>query len=310
MDPSAGPWDGVVAELHLLRRSAGEPSFAEIARRIADSRLAVGMNAHQARVSRSTVYSAFQPGRVRMNMPLVREIAEVLGAPSEVVDAWLILPPPSDPEPPSTPESNLLLRRPGPSSRQIIALMAACVCANLAGRTLVDFFDLPFHLDMIGTAIVAIALGPWLGALVGLSTNVFGVIGSGWISLPFALVNVAGALVWGYGVRRFRLGQSLPRFLCLNLLVAVTCTFVAVPIVVLFLGPDLRIIDDAVTASIGESIDVFLVAVAFSNILLSIVDKLLAGFIALVVVASLPGAFRAVDLVIAHQDYAAEPHRS
>ena len=51
---------------------------------------------------------------------------------------------------------------------------------------------------MIGTMVTAVILGPWWGALVGAITNIVNSFISGPISLPFALCNVVGALVWGY----------------------------------------------------------------------------------------------------------------
>ncbi len=103
--------------------------------------------------------------------------------------------------------------------RRALLLLVVCVVVNLLGRSLVELLHLPVHLDMVGTAIAALALGPWRGAAVGLATNLLGVAESGPVSVPFALVNVAGALVWGYGARRWGLGRSLPRFLGLNVLV-------------------------------------------------------------------------------------------
>lgn len=135
--------------------------------------------------------------------------------------------PPSQPPslPPNWPPNWPGLPAPLPrGARAAVLLLVACVAANLLGRFLVVALDLPLHLDMTGTAISAIALGPWCGALVGALTNVLGVVFSGVSSLPFGLVNITGALVWGYGVHRYRRGRSLPAFFSLNVLAALACS--------------------------------------------------------------------------------------
>lgn len=274
-----GRWDALVDELQSLRRAAGDPSYAEIARRISAQRAADGSNEHAARVAKSTVHNAFAYGRTRINVALLKEIVRALDADSALVDAWV-----NPPEP--------VVVHPDPSWKLIAAVMLGCVAVNLVGREFVDFFQLPFYLDMVGTAIAAIALGPWRGAAVGVTTNLLGVVGSGWISLPFALVNVVGALVWGYGVHRFGMGKTLLRFFVLSVATALACSITAVPIIVAFLGHELRIGHDAITQVIGESVDTFVLAVSFANLLTSTGDKLVSGFIALVVVSALPLALR------------------
>src|SRR5690606_27519540 len=95
--------------------------------------------------------------------------AAPLGPPPEVPG-----PPaaPRVPAPPATPAP--VAAPPGPARPPLhhaVALMLVCTAANLAGLHVAEFFRLPLFLDMAGTAIVAISLGPWYGAAVGLATN-------------------------------------------------------------------------------------------------------------------------------------------
>ncbi|MCD4526985.1 hypothetical protein [Nocardioides sp. cx-173] len=285
----AGAWDGLAAELRSLRQRAGDPSYAEIARLVAQRRRADGMSEEASRVARTTVYDVFRPGRTRVNLALVREVAAALGGDDQDVDAWVArcrdVPPalPPSPEPPPPPAR-------APRRQQVVLLMLACVVVNLAGRALVDLLDLPVYLDMTGTAIAAVVLGPWRGATVGVATNLVGVASSGLVSVPFALVNVAGALVWGYGVRRWGMGGSLPRFFSLNLLVALACTLVAVPILVLVYGGSNGHGQDTLTATFVQLTDALAVSVGLSNVLTSAGDKMITGFVALVVISALPSA--------------------
>lgn len=290
-----GRWDSVITELHLLREAAGTPSYEMLTRRLIQQRIAEGQDEHAARIAKSSVHDVFRLGRSRINESLLKELVRVMGGASADVDVWVAVCTPQRPTswtPPAVSEP--IVSGPTAPARPTdqLLLAVACVVLNLIGREFVDFFRLPVYLDMTGTAIAAIALGPWRGAAVGASTNIIGIIGSGWISLPFALVNITGALLWGYGVRRWGMGRTLLRFFTLNLLTALACSLVAVPIIITFLDRELRVGRDVITQLISESIDTFLVAVGFSNLLTSMGDKLVSGFLALVVVSALPMAFR------------------
>lgn len=278
-------WDHVVEQLQALRVQAGTPSYAEICRLVGARRQQAGATVEASRVARTTVYDAFRTGRARIDLSLVREIAAVLGAEDGLVDDWVRGPRQESPRP------VLRLR---------LALMVACVLLNLAGRVLVDVLHLPVYLDMVGTAIAAIALGPWRGAVVGGATNTVAVLTSGWISIPFGLVNVAGALVWGHGVRRWGMGRTLLRFFALNVVVAVVCTLVAVPILLLN-GGSVGQGQDTITSDVMRVFHDLQVAVGLSNILTSIGDKLLSGFVVLVVVSALPTALRGGLELVASQ---------
>ncbi|MET0929110.1 MAG: hypothetical protein ABWX74_06300 [Aeromicrobium sp.] len=300
-----GVWDPLIVELASLRRSVGDPSYAEITRRIAERRMADGVSEHAARIARSTVFDAFRMGRSRVNLPLVREIVQALDGDGSLVDGWVAACQPSTAVP-RDDDPHPLGRR--PTLRQTLVLMVACVAFNMVGRELVDLLHLPIYLDMWGTAIAAIALGPWLGATVGGTTNVVGVVGSGWVSLPFSLVNMAGALVWGYGVRRYGMGRTLPRFLALNVAVALTCTIIAVPILSAY-GWSVGQGQDSVTATLQDLTHRLGLAVGLSNVLTSMGDKLLTGFVALVAISMLPLSIRAASRLVlaAHPD---DPRRA
>jgi energy-coupling factor transport system substrate-specific component len=282
-----------VSGLHDLRRTAGEPSYAELARGVSALRQSRGQDEHSSRVARTTVYDAFRFGRSRVDVGLVRDLATVMRAPDSLVDEWLAagrhgepVPLPVEDPPPAEDASP-----PGPSRRLVAVLVLGCVLTNLLGRFVVDALHLPIYLDMAGTAVAALALGPWVGVGVGLTSNGLGVLSSGGASLPFGLVNAVGALVWGYGVRR-GLGLTLPRFFGLNLLVAIACSAVALPILGLLYAGSTGHAEDGVAASleaIGQSLPV---AVVGANVLVSVADKTISGSVALVALSFLPWARR------------------
>ncbi|HEX7740266.1 MAG TPA: ECF transporter S component [Marmoricola sp.] len=277
---------------------AGSPSYAAIVRLITEQRMAAGLDFAAARVARSTVYDAFRFGRRSLDPDLVEDIAGALGrAECECIDvasecrtirAQLRVPTAPRPVravpdvgPDLVSQSTIRARR---SAWWVLGALALSVGLNLGGRELVILVGLPLYLDMMGTAVAAIMIGPWRGALVGLVTSVVGAAISGWNSVPFALVEIAGALVWGYGVRRWRMGRTIPRFFVLNVIVALVCTAVAVPIIAGLDGGFTGSGADSITRSMDLVFHNLLLSVASQNVLTSLADKVISGFVALTVV--------------------------
>lgn len=297
--------NGFTEELCRLRVNAGSPSYSTIAQEIAARREDSGLSPAQARIARSTIYDLFRPGRRRLDVALVGEVLAALGLTQDSIKAWTTVArratpddigaTPIDPitgvEPPTTTPAaqvSAVSADSTPSRRpwkRMAMILFACLGINLLGRGTVVLLDLPLHLDMTGTAISAILLGPWWGALTGVATNGAGAALSGDTSFPFALVNVTGALVWGYGVRRFQMGRTIPRYFSLNLICALACSVVAAPIVYI-LGDHLRHASDSVTEHLVAVIHVVAVSIFVSNLATSLADKTISGFIALVVIES------------------------
>ena len=306
-------FDAIVIDLRRLRIDAGEVSFAEIAARIATQREADGHSPGAARVARSTVYDAFQTGRRRLSPELVREIVRALGGDEAEADAWRQRcldvrrtgpraharpgeehPVPRPSAPPRTPT-----RTTGPTpvpwvgpaeyvasadhahalrAALVLVLLVACVGVNLFGGAVIIRQQIPLYLDMIGTAAAAFVLGPWHGAVVGLSTNVLAALLETPGSMLLALVTVAGARLWGYGIRRF--ASTIPRFLLLNVVVSLVCAIVAVPINVLLADGVADAGRAAFTGLVPNTGDVW--TTLFSLLTpISLVDKLLSGAIGL-----------------------------
>lgn len=286
-DPT--PLDQLALDLQELRGRAGDPSYAEIVARIAQQRRATGAAA--SRPGRTTVYDAFRTGRRRVDRGLVLEIVRALGADEAEVATWDqrcrdVVRPHHVPTPATTPTQEIAPRR---DARSVALTLVLCLLANLLGRGLVDTLHLPLFLDMVGTVVAAVLLGPWWGAGVGASTNVLGSLISGPASLAFIPVNVVGALVWGYGVRH-GWGRSAARFLALSLAAGVTCTLVAAPIVLYVFGGYAYHAEDTLTRTVLGHVGHLGFAVFTSNLITSLADKVFTGFIGLAVVESLPRA--------------------
>jgi hypothetical protein len=87
-------------------------------------------------------------------------------------------------------------------------IVAAGVLLNYVGLTLRRHLDSILFLDMTGTALVAILLGPWWGAIVALLSNsvvnwlLYPEAGADVVIFPWSLVNMTGALFWGMLARQ------------------------------------------------------------------------------------------------------------
>ncbi len=163
----------------------------------------------------------------------------------------------------------------------VFILLVSCVGINIFGNTVTMKYGLPVFLDMIGTAIAAIALGPWYGAAVAIVTGATTSLSGAPVSMVFSIVGVAGALAWGYGFHRFGLGRTPLRFLLLNLGTGLLCTLFAAPITIFAFGGTVTHASNSLTESLlalGEGI---WLAVFSANLLSSLADKLISGYLAL-----------------------------
>lgn len=277
--------DALARDLEQLRISSGGASYGEIAGRIVERRIARGATPAAAQIARSTVYDVFRPGRRRVNADLVFEIVLAFGADEATARSWWQRS--LDARLAETRDAALAVPQPGMLHNPafIALIVVACVGVNIIGGQFVAAVRLPLYFDMAGTATAAVLLGPWAGVAAAIVYHVLAAWFDGdFAGLWFSLVNITGALVWGYGVRAWGFGRSLPRYLTLSLLAGMACTFVAVPILVLVFGglwghPAQDILVPAL-AQIGAGL---WGAVTSTNLLLSLTDKLLSGVVALAV---------------------------
>ncbi|MDQ1206043.1 energy-coupling factor transport system substrate-specific component [Microbacterium sp. SORGH_AS 862] len=297
----AGSLISVAEDLQRLRHAAGAVSYAEIATRVTSLR-AVRSGRSSVPVSRSTVYDAFRPGRTRLDADLVVDIVRSLGVADADAESWrdrCMAAKPAAPRPsprvgtasgaeapPVSAASVLRLDAPRPAGRRvalIVGVMIGAVLFNVAGGRVVLWLDLPLYLDMVGTAVVAVALGPWYAVATAVITQLGGaLVNQSTLGLPFTPVAVVGALLWGYGVHRWGWGRSLSRFLLLSVVVAVACTVVAAPITDLVYGGfSAHVAGNSLTARFRDAGMVLPLAIAIANLITSLLDKLIASFVAL-----------------------------
>jgi energy-coupling factor transport system substrate-specific component len=168
----------------------------------------------------------------------------------------------------------------------VLVFVALGAALNVVGNTAATAAGLPLFIDMIGTCLIALVLGPWWGALVAVITSFALVPISGAGNIPFAIVGVGAALTWGYGVRQLGLGRTATRYFVLNLLVVLVVAVLATPIVLWLFGGATGHPSDVITAALASLGPVG--AVLADNVLVNLVDKVLTGYIALAAARALP----------------------
>lgn len=173
----------------------------------------------------------------------------------------------------------------------VMTLVPLAVAVNFVANSAAGMLRLPIYLDTIGTVLAAVLLGPWWGALAGALTNVVGVVPSGVSNLLFAPVNVAAALLWGYGIRSLGLGRSTVLFFLVAVIVGLVTGILATPIVLFLYGGATGHPSDLITAALASfGLER---ATLTSSVLSSIADKVVSAYIALALIAALPAAVAA-----------------
>ncbi len=117
---------------------------------------------------------------------------------------------------------------------QIIAIVLFSMASNFGGRFLADSLNLPLWLDSFGTFFTAYCLGPFCGAVVGVSGNILhGLITP--ISFVYSITSIFIAVIVGLLAQKGYL-ETLLKTMSLSVLVTVVCVLISVVLNVSFFG--------------------------------------------------------------------------
>ena len=173
-------------------------------------------------------------------------------------------------------------------STRMLVLMAIGIALNMALGQLAGMLKLPIFLDSLGTVLVAVLCGPWIGGLTGLVTNLLWGLIQGPTAAFFApvaaVIGIAAGLLARPGLFRTPWGAAVA-----GAIIAVVLAFVAVPIRIYLFGGVTGSGADFLTAWLLQSgRDLFsatLVTVVTSNL----VDKVVTALLAWGILRGLPG---------------------
>ena len=297
--------DAVIRDLRALRESKGA-SYRAIAASIFAQRSAAGVIPAAAKIAHTTVSDVFRLSRSRVSPGLVEEIALALGESSESASQWsarCVAAMASQPARrksdegsrnheglPALPDVTSGSRN--SSALTIAVLVLGGVLLNATGKFFNPLLGDILFLDMIGTAVVALLVGPWWAALSGLLFMLIELLKGNVGDALFATTMITSGLIWGFGAKRWGMGDTLPRFLGLSVLVAVTTSLIAVPITVLYYGGEAgRGVDGLITSATAMGMSLWVI-VGGSNLAVSLLDKVLTGAAAFYIAKLIRGARR------------------
>lgn len=95
------------------------------------------------------------------------------------------------------------------SPARLIAFMAIAIAINYIGANIALFFRLPIYLDMIGTLLVAVVLGPWYGVGAAIISALLSWMTTDIFAIYFAPVALVASLLTGLLVKKNSTTTSL-----------------------------------------------------------------------------------------------------
>ncbi len=172
-------------------------------------------------------------------------------------------------------------------STRMLVLMAIGIALNMTLGQLATMLKLPIFLDSLGTMLVAVLCGPWIGGLTGLVTNLLWGLIQGPTAAFFApvaaVIGIAAGLLARAGLFRTPWGAAIA-----GAVIAVALAVVAVPIRIYLFG--------GVTGSGADFLTAYLTKVGqdlFSSVVVTVVtsnlaDKIVTALLVWIIVRGLP----------------------
>jgi len=174
-----------------------------------------------------------------------------------------------------------------------VSFVVVGIALNVIAGSLATLTGIPgLYLDLSGTLLTALILGPWWAATTGLLTNIVNGIIWGPVGIPFGIVNMAFGLVTGYFAQK---GWTRS-WIKTAILFVIACFVVSgtASIIVTFLfggatGAPQDIVVFALLSSTGWDI---LTSVFIADIATKPLDMFFEFLIAFSVLQALPGEFK------------------
>ncbi|MFC4354236.1 ECF transporter S component [Chryseomicrobium palamuruense] len=156
------------------------------------------------------------------------------------------------------------------------------VAINIVGFTLTNTLRIPIFLDTIGTILVGVIAGPWVGLLTGVVTNLInGVFNPGFI--PYAITSAAIGLAAGF-LSKGGFFKSIPKVMVSGLIITLIGVVVSAPITVFVFGGASGSSSSIITAAFLASGQEIWTAVFSSSFISEIIDKLVSVLIVFFIV--------------------------
>lgn len=163
-----------------------------------------------------------------------------------------------------------------------ILLIPIGVAVNVVAGELVELLKIPLFLNQIGTMIVAMVAGPWVGAITGgVSKLIFGIFNP--TQLAFMPVAMASGIVVGLLAKK-GMTTKVWKVAITGFIVALVAILIATPTTVIVFGGASGTGSDALTAIVLASGKEIWTAVVTQKIFVESIDKILSIFVAYMIV--------------------------
>lgn len=188
--------------------------------------------------------------------------------------------------------------------RHFTRIILISLFLNLLGSNLVPSLDLPVFFDAVGTMLAAILIGPWIGGLIGLMSNLLTGLFHSSLSIPFGLVNLGIGIITGYLMILIKDYRHPLAPLLVGTVIAIATPLMAAPIATYMFGGITAHGVDKVVVALMDSGQSILSSTFWGRIPYSFVDKILSAYMVFLIIKVWPDIaakrFRGGDHVVPH----------
>lgn len=170
-----------------------------------------------------------------------------------------------------------------------VLLIPVAIAINMIGGQVAVLLKIPVYLDSIGTILIAILAGPWVGALAGFLSNAVGTVIDP-IFLPYSLVQIAVGLGAGFLAKRGMFKTMLKTVLS-GAILAVIATIIAVPITVYLFGGVTGSGSTLITGVLLASGQDLMQAVLTAQGLSDLADKIISVIVSYIIINSMSSRY-------------------
>ncbi|MCZ7536074.1 MAG: ECF transporter S component [Acidimicrobiia bacterium] len=153
------------------------------------------------------------------------------------------------------------------------------VTINIVGGLIVNLLHLPVYLDTIGTVLVAVLAGPWVGATTGAASNIILGLVVRPTLLPYTITTVTVGLVAGY-MAKAGFFQRFWKVVVVGIVLVFAATFTVAPTTAIFFGGATGGGADIIRGTILATGEKLMAAMFRAEFLLQPVDKITVVVIA------------------------------
>ncbi len=170
-----------------------------------------------------------------------------------------------------------------------VLLIPVAVAINFVGGQLAMALKLPIYLDSIGTILVGLIAGPWVGAATGLLTSVMnGILAPTYIG--FAPISILIGITAGL-LSKYKMMSNPIKIVVSIIIMLLVVTLPQVPIIIYGYNGATGTGSAAVTAAFMKAGDPLWIAVWKSTILSEFIDKPISLIVAFLTVLSMASRY-------------------